>query len=228
MRRRSRKPRPGTRRARPAYVYFHVWSSSGLVRIGLFFLPSFGGVWRLRSARVRVSAPRCPIPRPFESKKNLHVTLRYEPRGRGSQSCAANPTVPHAPHTTSTRPCAGIAATLASNTRAALPTPGRALALYSLAVCPRKDRKGAYSHTHSAGFLGTHAGPDKCIMLTRESRPVKLWGLCTGAAACGRGGHRRKCTRTETRRKSPEIVHFEGRAQQFSRRGQRKLCCGRR
>ena len=54
-------------------------------------------------------------------------------------------------------------------------------------LCLRKDRKGAYSHTHSAGFLGTHAGPDKCIMLTRESRPVKLWGLCTGAAACGRG-----------------------------------------
>ena len=81
--------------------------------------------------------------------------------------------------------------------------------------CARKDRKGAYSHTHSAGFLGTHAGPDKCIMFTRESRPVKLWGLCTGAAACGSGGHRRKCTRTETRRKSPEIVHFGGRAHSF-------------
>ena len=36
-----------------------------------------------------------------------------------------------------------------------------------------------------------------------------------GAAACGRGGHRRKCTRTETRRKSPEIVHFGGRAHSF-------------
>ena len=50
--------------------------------------------------------------------------------------CTTNPTAPHAPHTTCTRPCAGIAARSASNTRAALPTPGRA----SRAV-PRKDRK---------------------------------------------------------------------------------------
>ena len=181
--RRSRIPRPGTRRgARPAYVHFHVWSSSGLVRLGLFSLPSFGGVWRLRSARVRVFAPRCPNPAPFRIDKEFpRVTLRYEPRGRGSQSCAANPTVPHAPHTTSTRPCAGITARPASNTRAVLPTAGRAAR-----AVPAKDRKGAYSHTHSAGFPGTHAGSDECTVFTRESRPVKLWGLCTGAAARGR------------------------------------------
>ena len=149
--RRSRKPRPGTRRARPAYVHFHVWSSSGLVRLGLFSLPSFGGVWRLRSARVRVFAPRCPNPAPFRIDKEFpRVTLRYEPRGRGSQSCAANPTVSHAPHTTSTRPCAGIAATLASNTRAALPTPGRALAL-----CAKGSKRGVF--THPLGRVPRHA-----------------------------------------------------------------------
>ena len=138
------------------------------------------------------------------------MTLRYEPRGRGSQSCAANPTVSHASHTTSTRPCDGITARPASNMRAALPD-----LVAPLALCPRKDRKGAYSHTHSAGFPGTHAGSDECYVFVRESRPVKLCGLCTGAAACGSGGHRRKCTRTETRRKSPEIVHFGGRAHSF-------------
>ena len=55
-----------------------------------------------------------------------------------------------------------------------------------LALCPQKDRKGAYSHTHSAGFPGTYAGSDECTVFTRESRPVKLWGLCIGAAARGR------------------------------------------
>ena len=95
--------------------------------------------------------------------------------------CTTNPTAPHAPHTTCTRPCAGIAARSASNMRAALPSPGRA----SRAV-PRKDRKGAYSHTLSAGFLGTHAGSDECYVFVSEIRSVKLWGLCTGAAARGR------------------------------------------
>ena len=52
-----------------------------------------------------------------------------------------------------------------------------------LALCPRKDRKGAYSHTHSAGFPGAHAGSDGCTVFTREIRPIKRWGLCTGAAA---------------------------------------------
>ena len=55
-----------------------------------------------------------------------------------------------------------------------------------LALCPQKDRKGAYSHTHSAGFPGTHAESDECYVFVCESRPVKLWGLCTGAAARGR------------------------------------------
>ena len=61
------------------------------------------------------------------------------------------------------------------------PDPGRA----SRAV-PAKDRKGAYSHTHSAGFSGMHAGSDECYVFVCESRPVKLWGLCIGAAARGR------------------------------------------
>ena len=64
--RRSRKPRPGTRRAgarfaRSAHFHFHAAPSSGFVRLGLLSLSSFGGAWRLRFARVRVRAPRCPI-----------------------------------------------------------------------------------------------------------------------------------------------------------------------
>ena len=127
-------------------------------------------------ACARGTMPRAPLRR-----TGLPQYRAREPRGRGSRSCAANPTVPHAPHTTSTRPCAGITARPASNTRAALPAPGRA----SRAV-PAKDRKGAYSHTHSAGFPGTHAGSDECYVFVCESRPVKLWGLCIGAAARGR------------------------------------------
>jgi hypothetical protein len=80
---------------------------------------------------------------------------------------------------------------------------------------PRKDRKGAYSHTLSAGFLGTHAGSDESYVLVCESRSVKLWGLCTGAAARGREVPLSEVHQTETRRKSPEIVHFEGRGRHF-------------
>jgi len=109
------------------------------------------------------------------------LALVHDPPALDSRPRTINPTAPHAPHTTSTRPCAGIAARPASNTRAALPAPGRA----SRAV-PQKDRKGAYSHTHSAGFPGTHAGSDECYVFVWEIRSVKLCGLCTGAAARGR------------------------------------------
>ena len=55
-----------------------------------------------------------------------------------------------------------------------------------LALCPQRIEKGASSPTHSAGFPGTHAGSDECYVFVCESRPVKLWGLCIGAAARGR------------------------------------------
>jgi hypothetical protein len=34
-------------------------------------------------------------------------------------------------------------------------------------------------------FPGTHAGSDRCNLSTRDSSPVKLCGLCSGAAARG-------------------------------------------
>ena len=55
-----------------------------------------------------------------------------------------------------------------------------------LSRCAAKGSKMAYSRTHSAGFPGTHAGSDECYVFVSEIRSVKLWGLCTGAAARGR------------------------------------------
>jgi hypothetical protein len=109
------------------------------------------------------------------------LALVHDPPVLDFRPCTTNPTAPHAPHTTCTRPCAGIAARSASNTRAALPTPGRAPR-----AVPAKGSKMAYSRTHSAGFPGTHAGSDECYVFVSEIRSVKLWGLCTGAAARGR------------------------------------------
>ena len=88
--RRSRKPRPGTRRAgarfaRSAHFYFHTAPSSGFVRLGLLSLSSFGGGGGLRFARVRVRAPRCPI-QFFGSSKFVSEISHDEARWSGEHT----------------------------------------------------------------------------------------------------------------------------------------------
>ena len=151
--RRSRIPRPGTRRgARPAYVHFHVWSSSGLVRIGLFSLPSEGGTWGLKTARVRVRAPRCPNPAPFSNRKRTSTRdapLRT-PWAGFPVVCGQSDGFPRLPH--------NLYAALRRDYRQAgvkhaccPPRPGRA----SRAVPAKGSERGVF--THPLGRVPRHA-----------------------------------------------------------------------
>ena len=126
---------------------------------------------RTRGSRARYSGSR--------ATKNLHAcTLLTNPVGGVPSRVRRIRRFP-TPHT---HPLRGPAPGLPPGRRQTRVLPSWHLGA-PLALCPRKDRKGAYSHTHSAGFPGAHAGSDGCTVFTREIRPIKRWGLCTGAAA---------------------------------------------